>query len=405
LGKFKPKKLMVTIVSSLVVVVAILLMADADSEFGVNIPPPQLTLYKADDGTELSDFDDPRPIGSVACWLNAELKIKDSLGLIRGIEKSSFLKTNPTHVLVTNALIDDESNIDIQKEGSSYVLVPSIKCNANEVMYEASSNSFQLGESLDPNKPESQLFSNLIGMPLTIEQPLVIYDNDLVARIYAHYPDGTIGDVFNGKIDVQRKELISTTSTELGQITIDPLWTVNYLREGTYSSEHKFAVEGFVLMGYKETETCKGSCSAIRFLVPIDTVQTYNKDGKLTSVVNPLMTYRTINVQTGEGDGVVDVPEDNNDKEEICPTGYNKVGTECVKAGGGIDPNKPPTTLPPEEDFFTALKTCLNSGDKTCLANGKFLPLWIFGLGFILLIGALVQKGSGRPDIYGVPTY
>ncbi len=85
--------------------------------------------------------------------------------------------------------------------------------------------------------------------------------------------------------------------------------------------------------------------------------------------------------------------------QQICKEGQVRSGGVCVTiSGGGNNPND--STVDPN-DLLQLLSTCLASGDPTCLASSKFLPFWIFGVGLIVVVGAMAQ--SRQPEIYGVP--
>ncbi len=197
---------------------------------------------------------------------------------------------------------------------------------------------------------------------------------------------------------------------------IEQDWIQRFLPDGDYQATLKFVYDGAFVMHWKKSGICTQECANIDFVIPLITETTF-VEGKqfATNVhnefeINRLITFGVIGNGEGETvqcDGITESVDPDTGvciaiapSEQPCKEGQFKSGGVCVNIGGSgaNDPSGQDSSVP---EVFGKLSTCIASGDPTCLASADFLPFWIFGVGLVVVVGALAQ--SRQPEIYGVP--
>ena len=345
----------------------------------------------------------------IACWVSVDANILDTNGNVIATEKSSVLKFAPRATL---SLTDVPTGIGIEDQGG-FDLMLKIQCSTNT----------ETG-GLDP---EGDLFNffNPFNYP-SFDTPLKLDATRLTARVYSSIPEdfpllriapterltqetlqdiagGTLVDTFNFPLEVPAFDIFGATPVTIGTLKIPSERILEFLPDGSYGSRQNIVLDGTLVLHWA-TEVAE--VDNISYAIPLITTRTQNQLGQDISVFNPVKIERDIFVEKGTGEIMQQPMCENNQISQgelcidtdptACPQGEVKVGQLCVDTGTDKTPN--PTT----ENIFSKLLVCIGSGDPSCLASGEFLPFWIFGIGLVIVLGAVAQRR--QPDIYGVPT-
>lgn len=383
MGRFKPKKFGITVLIISIAVFSVFLGSTRDEGFGILIPPP-LSTVTLTDGTEVELF---YPNPSIACWLSVKANIIDTNGNVVGREASSFLRVSP---IVAFTLIDIKSQKELLEKGG-FEIIPEIKC----VTAEAGQPDF------DPQDPKLFDTNILTGTYPSFGTQLKLDPATLITRIYSTSPDGThLIDTFNGAFNTESLSITDATSRELGKFRIGADRIIAYLEDGKYNTFQHVVLEGTLVLHWVGYE-------GVNYVIPVNPSLTKNSEGQIVKVSSPLIIYRELAIEKNVGEVL---PRDECTDGQIfdeatgrcvqvegipCPQGQILSGNVCVKIGSPDTPNVLLT------DFVGKLQTCVQSGQTTCLADPTFIPLWLFGIGSIIVIGAVAQRKA--PDIYGIP--
>jgi hypothetical protein len=421
LGKFRPKIFGATILAISVVIVFILLSLDADGAIGANIPAPALALVTVND-PQLGEFtaienpdgtlttlvgDDPLP--NVACWVSQQVTVfefMDERDLNRPlfILKSPFFQSQPFISVPLGSIADSETQINL--DSGVWVTRPEIKCVSGEINTEF--GIVQPIGTVDPDDPNLFTFFPNVATPLTVQ------DSFFKIRVYAELPTGIWKEVFNTIYAVERFDITSASGIILDPVTIRQEWIEPYLPEGDYNSKYRIVYDGAFLMNWKLSNNCGNDCAKIPFVIPVVTEKTFSEQGQLVSLFNEFQVSRDVTVgkPTGSGEDTITCMEFTEQLNPItqecepvttsetpCPQGQVRSGGVCVTIG--TDPNSPNDVTVPFQDILNKIQTCLNSGSPACLASADLLPLWIFAVGLVVVLGAVAQRR--QPEIYGVP--
>jgi len=423
--------------------IIILTSVTNDNSFGIilNLPINAFVTVIGADGEELdielSNFKQQ----VVSCWIKSEVGILNEGGAVIDTETSKFLKVNP---VIPLSVTDAESNTRRPQSFGGFEITPKIKC-ATELTL------------LNPQDTFSESIIDLFPREIENEIPLVLESGELIVRIYSsdRVTPSLFHDTFNGKLIIGQKVILESTEFDAGTLTVTADDIERRLENGKYQSLQKITIDGVLTFHFQG--------DASRFIIPISTTRIeltdmpsdpFHKTNNWSMIENPLLTERLLNIQKdvnldGFGncvdgslvdgqcvDNITGNPicaddqlliegvckSDIDEGDPICKNPNEHViggicvpveqvlncearglvtqGNICVSIGV-TDPNNP---NPSGTDFISQLTTCLASGDPTCLFSGTFLPLFIGGLGAIILIGAVAQGRGSRPvDIYGVP--
>ena len=325
---------------------------------------------------------------TVACWLNVHSDVINSEGIKVGAEQSSFFKTEPVPQLT---LIDVPTGAELVGEGG-FRLFPMIKCATN------TQEGGIVTEDAFPDIPIEVLYI----FP-SFDTALRIEATELVARVYSVSPKGFLVDTFNFKFNVPAQDITDATSRNLGEIFIPAERILVFLPDGKYRSLQHIVVEGTLVLHWK---TGFPSVDNIPQVIKLQTIQTRDGQGNVLSIVNPLTIQRELDVDRNVGD--VEPP-----KKRECKSGEVLVGDQCLPVGTTGCPQGtfllegscviPPPTPPevPPENILDRFITCVRSGSQDCLLTTEFVPFYLLGIGFVVLVGGLAQRN--QPQIYGVP--
>jgi hypothetical protein len=419
MGKFRPKTFGITILAIATVITIILFSVNGDGAIGAIIPPPALELVTTDDGTFIIEPDGTTStivlvdseIPNIACWIKQEVTVfqfMDDRDLNRPlfILKSPFFQSQPFLSLPLGSVSDTLTGIELNS--GVWVTRPEIKCVSGEI--DTSFGGVQPIGTVDPDDP------NLFSFFPSVSAPLTVQDSFFKVRVYAELPTGTWKEVFNTHYVVERFDITSASSINLEPVTIRQEWIEPYLPEGDYTSKYRIVYDGAFLMNWKLSGICGSDCAKIPFVIPVVTEKTFNEQGKLLSLFNEFQVSRDVTVgkPTGSGEDTITCDEFSeqlnvdtglcetiNASEQPCPQGSVRSGAVCIEIGDDPNDPNPSDVSVPFGDLLSKIQTCLASGDPTCLASAELLPLWIFGIGAVVIIGAVAQRR--QPDIYGVP--
>ncbi len=413
MGKFRPKTFGITVLAISSVIIVLLISVSADGGIGVIIPPPTLEIVTDEKGTFIVNPNTKEKefailggdITNVACWIKQSVTIfslTDPVAI--ATLQSDFFQSRPILAIPLSVIVDKDTGRNL--ENSIYVTRPEIKCVSGEI--DTSGSGFQVLEDIDPEDP--QLFSNYPS----IDTPLTVQKSFFKITVFAQIPNGNWIEVFNTNYTIDRFDIISATAIALDSFTIRQEWIDPFLPEGDYNTRYRFVYDGAVLMNWKETNICDISCSRIPFVIPVVTEKTFDTQGQLVSLFNEFQIEREIEVGKPTGTGqqmitcdtitqkidpdtglCIPIPS----SEQTCPQGEVKSGNICIEI---VDDGKgnPSDVTVPFSDLLLKIQTCLASGEPSCLASAELLPLWIFGVGLVVVLGAVAQRR--QPEIYGV---
>lgn len=414
MGKFRGKTFGVTIIAILTVVFALLIGVNGDGALGANLELPTLNITEDQFGNKIitnletqekllivEEFNIP----NIACWVAQNVVVRDEAGGFIGVSKSPFFKSNPFVATPTFSVIDTETGKSVV--GGTYTTNAQIKCSTGKILVDQFGTVAPVGE-IDPEEAFEILFPSF-------EVPLTVEDSFFTIRVYVQLPNNTWKEVFNVPYKIDRFDINSAEHVLLPPFTIKQVWLQKFLPDGDYQATLKFVYEGAVVMHWKQTGLCSQQCANIDFVIPFITERTFEEGKKdATNVhnefeVNRLITFGVVGNGEGETvecDGITESVDPDtgicvaiSPSDQPCKQGQFKSGGVCVNIGGANGDPSSKNSLVPE--VFGKLSTCVASGDLTCLASADFLPFWIFGVGLIVVVGALAQ--SRQPEIYGVP--
>lgn len=385
----------------------VLTQITTDSEFGFEIPPPQLSVVQVGDqeirlleGTE---------IPSVACWANMAVHVLDEKGSIIATEKSGFFKVNPT-LGIRLDLTDTLTGRTLDGQGG-FELVPQMKCTTHAIQIDELGNVTFITDPIDPEASEQELFPTTIGALQypSFEQPITIESNELVMKVFSQEKDsGFYRETYNGILEIDRQDVKSGKSVVLGKATIPADRIIVFMEDGEYTSEQIITLEGAIPLHWTASDVCIGACSNLLFFVNLETEQTF-QDGNRVNVENPLRVTRDLDVSKNvSGEDPIDTGDGQNGGDGIdsCPSGQIRQGTVCVTVGnfGGVPttPTGSAIPIPIVGDIVNDVRVCLDSGDPLCFWTEKFIGLYFIGIGGLLVLGAIIALATKRKDIYGV---
>ncbi len=325
----------------------------------------------------------------IACWISVDADIIGEKGLVLDTEKSDVLKFAPRATL---SLVDQPTGLPILDQGG-FNLMLKIQCSTN----------MESG-GLDP---EGDLFNffNVFNYP-SFDTALRLEPTKLTARVWSENVEGILGDTFNSQLDVSGFDIFGATPVTIGTLKIPSERILIYLENGKYQSTQNIVLDGVLTLHW---DTGILEVDKIRYTIPLITTRNENVQGEVLSVFNPVRIERDILVDkdvSGETPKMIECANDEVAVGDICAKSDPTLGCEqgevrikglCVEIGAsGSD-----TVNPTVPEIFTKLSTCITSGDPSCLAGAEFLPFWIFGIGIVVVLGAVGQRK--QPDIYGLP--
>ena len=383
MGKFKPKKFGATVLIVIFAVFLVYLGSTRDQGLGISVPAPLSTITLTDG--KVVTLNVPNP--SIACWINVNAKVFDANGRVIGTEASSFLQVNP---ITAFSLTDIKTQKELLEKGG-FEIVPSIKCVTSKSV------------SFEPTNPNLFDTNIVTGSYPSVEIPLKLDPATLIARVYSVASDGKhLIDTYNAGFDTTSLSITDAKSHNIGIHKIGADRILVYLEDGKYDSYQHIVLEG-VLVLHWAVPNAEGQ----RYVIPLSPTLTRNADGQIVKVSNPLIIYRQLAVEknVSENPPRKDCTDGQiwdeftqacvNAQPTNCPKGEVLSGNICVKINtGGIKDVS-------VNEYFEKLQTCVQSGQPDCLADPSFIPLWLFGIGFVVIIGAVAQRKA--PDIYGIP--
>ncbi len=417
MGRFRPKVFGITLIAILTVVIILLVTTDDDGAVGANIPIPTLDIQTTANGNKflveqeegggifliLEDSD----VTSIACWIAQTVVLRGEDGGFIGNEKSDFLRANPFLATPIASVVDVETMrvLDL----GTIATTPQIKCSTGKItVFDGGGFGALPEDAIDPEDAFDQTFPSF-ELPLTVEKSF------FVIRIYTSLPNNTWIESYNQEYIVEKFDINSASHINLPPAVIQQEFVQNGLADGSYQTTYKIVYDGGFLMHWKEQGACDSECARIDFVIPVETVRTF-QEGVLTNLSNEFEVNRQINVNVEGNNGggtPCDEPLVTDPDTGVCVQPENDCPDDQVKSGTGasavcidiIDPNGDPNGGGIDvkvKEIFTKLQTCIASGDVSCLASSDFLPFWIFGIGLVVVLGAVAQRR--QPDIYGVPT-
>lgn len=261
------------------------------------------------------------------------------------------------------------------------VELPNIKCNVkvtvdgydkngNKVLTEQSSfleknptTTFSLVGGQDNSEIDKFDVSNKMRCEFINNSPYVdmtVKKSDLDVTIYAKDSKGVENNVWNNNImSFTAIPIVENNEKVLSKISANTVDIKKYLENGDYETTLRFVTSGNVEIFYDVAPDVVYDVT-----IPNDKVE----------------TYITLNVQK---DGIVEVPPKGNEP----PTKEN-----------GNNEDNPLINPLSDIDEFTS---CIQSFDTQCLAQDKFLPLYIGGFGFVFLVGAVGTRKQPLFDQFG----
>ncbi len=425
MGKFKPKTFGLTLLGISTVIIALLIGVDGDGALGANLGLPTLDITEDQFGNRIVTNSETQEkllileefnIPNIACWVSQTVIVRGEDGGAIGSSKSPFFKSNPFIATPTFSVIDTETGKSLV--GGSYTTKPEIKCSTGKILVQNIEGSVSVSPEgeIDPEGAFDILFPSF-------EVPLTVSDSFFTIRVYAQLPNNTWKEVFNAPYKIDMFDITDPKRVFLPSYKIEQEWLQRFLPDGDYQTTLKIVYDGAVVMHWKQTSLCPIQCSELNFVIPFVTERTF-VEGKefATDVRNPFEINRLVTLGIiGNGEDPPDVECDGIREsvdpdtgvcipipfnEQPCPEGQVKFEDKvCVTitdtGGSGGNGNSENPTVDPNNTILL-LSTCISSGDPSCLASSNFLPFWIFGIGGIVVIGALAQRK--QPQIYGVPT-
>lgn len=240
--------------------------------------------------------------------------------------------------------------------------------NGNEVLKEQSTfleknprTTFSLIGGQDNSEIEKFDVSNKMRCEFIDDTPYVdmtVKKSDLDVVIYAKDAVGVEKQVWNNNIkSLNAVPIVENKEKVLSKLSANTVDIKKFLDNGDYETTLRFVTSGNVEIFYDVAPTVVYDVT-----IPNDKVE----------------TYITLNVQK---DGIVEVPPKGDDPKDD-------------------DPKDDDTLVNPLDDIEEFTK-CIQSLDMQCLAQDKFLPLYIGGFGFIFLVGAVGTRKRPMFDQFG----
>ena len=240
--------------------------------------------------------------------------------------------------------------------------------NGNEVLKKQSSyleknprTTFSLIGGQDNSEIEKFDISNKMRCEFIDDTPYVAMttkSSDLDIIIYAKDAKGVEQQVWNNNAkSLTAIPIVENNEKVLSKLSANTIDIKKFLDNGDYETTLRFVTSGEVKIFYDVAPSV-----IYEVVIPSDKVE----------------TFITLNVQK---DGIVEVPPKGDDPKDDPPKG-----------------NDPKVSPLGDIEEFTK---CIQSFDMQCLAQDKFLPLYIGGFGFVFLVGAVGTRKRPMFDQFG----
>lgn len=240
--------------------------------------------------------------------------------------------------------------------------------NGNEVLKKQSSyleknprTTFSLIGGQDNSEIEKFDVSNKMRCEFINDTPevdMTTKSSDLDIIIYAKDAKGVEQQVWNNNAkSLTAIPIVENNEKVLSKLSANTIDIKKFLDNGDYETTLRFVTSGEVKIFYDVAPSV-----IYEVAIPSDKVE----------------TFITLNVQK---DGIVEVSPKGNDPKDDPPKGN--------------DPKVNPL------DDIEEFTKCIQSFDMQCLAQDKFLPLYIGGFGFVFLVGAVGTRKRPMFDQFG----
>ena len=250
------------------------------------------------------------------------------------------------------------------------VTVDGFDKNGNNVLTKQSSyleknprTTFSLIGGQDNSEIDKFDISNKMRCEFIDDTPYVdmtTKSSDLDIIIYAKDAKGVEQQVWNNNVkSLTAIPIVENNERVLSKISANTIDIKKYLDNGDYETTLRFVTSGEVKIFYDIAPSV-----IYEVAIPTDKVE----------------TYITLDVQK---DGKVDVPPEPKPKDDPKD-----------------DPKEDNPLINPLDDIEEFTK-CIQSFDMQCLAQDKFLPLYIGSFGFVFLIGAVGTRKRPMFDQFG----
>ena len=242
----------------------------------------------------------------------------------------------------------DKNGIEVIERQSSYV-------------EKNPSTTFSLIGGQDNSEVEKFDISNKMRCEFINDTPevdMTTKSSDLDIIIYAKDAKGVEQQVWNNNVkSLTAIPIVENNEKVLSKLSANTIDIKKFLDNGDYETTLRFVTSGEVKIFYDVAPSV-----IYEVAIPSDKVE----------------TFITLNVQK---DGIVEVPPKGDDPKDEPPK--------------GDDPKVNPL------DDIEEFTKCIQSFDTKCLAQDKFLPLYIGGFGFVFLVGAVGTRKRPMFDQFG----
>lgn len=288
------------------------------------------------------DQDIQVPFKAIYCNAKSSNIIKDSTSKTIGDEQSPFKSDYPV-------VLFDFTDVKSGTQQFTYTVIPKLKCETSKT------GSF-----------------NALFHP--VELPLIILPSDLKLKVYSKDMKGSEFASYTRDLKTKQFELTKYQDYELGSFFINPYDFLKDFPQGNYNSFQRFTVSGDIKM------QIKGSSQVYVMHINEKDIETY-REIKITKVDVPTITCKDDEiVENGmcKKKQVEEQPVQEPEQEQEVETEFKLTG-----------------------NLFADFENCIKSGSKECLALTAFMPIYVFFIGFMLVVGAMLRKP--RQVMYGVP--
>ena len=252
------------------------------------------------------------------------------------------------------------------------VTVQGFDKNGNEVIEKQSSyleknpsTTFSLIGGQDNSEVEKFDISNKMRCEFINDTPevdMTTKSSNLDIIIYAKDAKGVEQQVWNNNVkSLTAIPIVENNEKVLSKLSANTIDIKKFLDNGDYETTLRFVTSGEVKIFYDVAPSV-----IYEVAIPSDKVE----------------TFITLNVQK---DGIVEVPPK---------------GDEPPKGDDPPKGDEPDPKVNPLDDIEEFTK-CIQSFDMQCLAQDKFLPLYIGGFGFVFLVGAVGTRKRPMFDQFG----
>lgn len=259
-------------------------------------------------------------------------------------------------IKVTTEGLDKDGKVILTKQSQFFKKSPSTTYSLVDGQTKSEITSFKVTPKIRCDK---------VGEPASLAfVPMILKSAELKAYVMAKQANTDVAkkEVWNNIKTAKDIPIQNGQEKEITSYTVNTVDLFKYMEKGSYEAELTFQVTGTLNFVYE-----KYPAPVYSITVPRESVQTW--------------VYAQVTK-----DQEPQTPVDNPKPEE---------GTKET------DPKTPTDGIKPITDDLLKLSICLTTADVPCLTQQNYIPYFIGGLGFVVLIGAMTTRNHPVFDQFG----